>query len=640
MTNTASSTKTFGGTPMVQSLSQQGFGTASPSGMIGINGTLSGLTGLGVDLLGTPGAMTNTPSGLNMGMGMGMNMASTMSELGLSLTVSGGHKRNEDEDRRGKMRKILKKIGRPRGRISEEGICRVGRRVGFANDIDGEDLKEMERLGKVGNRAVTIAGETVFVEVDMKNHVPREVTTGLQLKGDNLSEMAAKAGEVLFESLKDTDNLAAFAKGVDWIAKIDGLGAGKVNGFEALGGIYGSLRRLFNEEVRIVEENGTTGRGNAEMLVMCKRSGKPVQHERGALGISLDYWQESRAALSRNANGTEMDIDSNGPHAAATTSPSLHSLHIDLERCPPEMYTPIRIAFEWLPEKLTLDPAVPIPWQDPDATFLSSDGPDESMADNDLPNDQQKLLPSLRFLAKLDPPVVLPWQTATALLTTFGAVMPQAFPTPPLLQQLLIPASVLGSVGNETHKTVFVQRGPEPEAEAEHVYRLHVAKAEYGFRIDDLPFAHPRQLVENLPLLRQWGCFGALVQDVFASAATSSPPGVQGDSNRSRFAFQTNVKPHEAAKGTESLSVDVALAYTPSPKLSLAFPTLDGAKSIAVKLAVGLNGEISVNGTITDGAGDNAHDIDGKKALKWAKGLEICGTVGVWIEWIRGEESA
>jgi hypothetical protein len=74
--------------------------------------------------------------------------------------------------------------------------------------------------------------------------------------------------------------------------------------------------------------------------------------------------------------------------------------------------------------------------------------------------------------------------------------------------------------------------------------------------------------------------------------------------------------------------------------LSLAFPTLDGAKSIAVKLAVGLNGEISVNGTITDGAGDNAHDIDGKKALKWAKGLEICGTVGVWIEWIRGEESA
>ena len=624
---------------MVQSLSQQGFGTASPSGMIGINGTPSGLAGLGVDLLGTPGAMTNTPSGLNMGMGMGMNMASTMSELGLSLTVSGGHKRNEDEERRGKMRRILKKIGRPRGRISEEGICRVGRRVGFANDIDGEDLKEMERLGKVGNRAVTIAGETVFVEVDMKNHVPREVTTGLQLKGDNLSEMAAKAGEVLFDSLKDTDNLAAFAKGVDWIAKIDRLGAGRVNGFEALGGIYASLKRLFDEEVRLVEESGTAGRGNAEMLAMCKRSGKPVQHERGALGISLDYWQESRAALSRNASGTEMDIDSNDPHVT-TTSPSLHTLHIDLERCPPEMYTPIRIAFDWLPEKLTIDSSAPIPWKEPDATFLSSEGPDDSMADNDLPNEQQKLLPSLRFLARLDPPVVLPWQTATALLTTFGAVMPQPFPTPPLLQQLLIPASVLGSVGNETHKTVLVQRGPETETEAEHVYRLHVSKAEYGYKLDDLPFAHPRQLVENLPLLRQWGCFGALVQDVFASSATSTPPVVQSDSNGSIFAFQSNAKSSKAAHGEESLSIDVTLASTPSPKLSLAFPALGGEKSIAVKLAVGLNGEIAVHGTITEATGKTAHDIDSKKARRWAKGLEVCGTVGVWIEWIRGEERA
>lgn len=624
---------------MVQSLSQQGFGTASPSGMIGTNGTPSGLAGLGVDLLGTPGAMTNTPSGLNMGMGMGMNMVSSMSELGLSLTVSGGHKRNEDEERRGKMRRILKKIGRPRGRISEEGICRVGRRVGFANDIDGEDLKEMERLGKVGNRAVTIAGETVFVEVDMKNHVPREVTTGLQLKGDNLSDMAAKAGEVLFASLKDTDNLAAFAKGVDWIAKIDRLGAGKVNGFEALGGIYGSLRRLFDEEIRLAEESGTAGSDRAEMLVMCKKSGKPVQHERGALGISLDYWQESRAALSRNANGTEMDIDSNGSHAATTTtSPSLHSLHIDLERCPPEMYTPIRIAFDWLPEKLTIDPNAPIPWQDPDATFLSSAGHDDTMADNDLPSEQQKLLPSLRFLARLDPPVVLPWQTATTLLTTFGAVMPQPFPTPPLLQQLLIPASVLGSVGNETHKTVFVQRGPEVETETEHVYRLHVAKAEYGYKLDDLPFAHPRQLVENLPLLRQWGCFGALVQDVFASSASSSPPVVQSDSNGSRFAFQSNTKPSKAAQGMESLSIDVTLASTPSPKLSLAFPALDGEKSIAVKLTVDLNGEISVNGTITEATGKTSRDIDSRKARKWAKGLEVCGTVGVWVEWIRGEE--
>lgn len=623
---------------MVQSLSQQGFGT-SPSGVMGLNGTPSGMSGLGlgVDLLGTPGAMANTPSGMNMSMAMGMGMVPSMSELGLTLTASGGHKRNEDEERRGKMRRILKKIGRPRGRISEEGVCRVGRRVGFANDIDGEDHKAMERMGKVGNRAVTIAGETVFVEVDMKSHVPREVSVGLQLKGDSLSEMAAKAGEVLFDSLKDTDSLAEFAKGVDWIAKIDRLGAGKVNGFEALGGIYETLKRLYNEEARLVEATGKLGRDNANMVVMCKRSGKPVQHERGSLGISLDYWQEDRAALSRQGDDVDMDADSNGSTATIATPPGLHSIHLDLERCPPEIYTPVRISSTWLPEKLIIDPTAPLPWQEPDATFLSIAGPDDSMAGNDLPNDQQKLLPSLRFLARLDPPVVLPWQTATALLSTFGAVTPQTFPTPPLLQQLLIPAPLLGSMGNELHKTVLVRRDAETETEAAHVYRLHVSKAEYGYKLDDLPFSHPRQLVENLPLLRQWGCFCALVQDVFSSSATSSPSTEQ--SNGSKIAFQSTVK-QEATQETDLLSIDVTLTTTPSPRLSFGFPALDGKKGIAIKVTVGLNGDIVVNGTITEGEGKTARDIEDKKARKWAKGLEVCGTVGVWIEWIRGLESA
>lgn len=603
---------------------------------MGPNGTPSGIAGLGlgVDLLGTPGAMANTPSGLNMA--MGMNMIPSMSELGLSLTASGGHKRNEDEERRGKMRRILKKIGRPRGKISEEGICRVGRRVGFANDIDGEDLKESERMGKVGNRAVTIAGETVFVEVDMKNHVPRDVTVGLSEK---VSEMAAKAGQVLLDSLKDTDDLARFAKGIDWIAKIDRLGAGKVDGFEALGGICEDLRSLYNEEIRLVEENGSTSREKAEVMVMCKRSGKPVEHERGGLGISIDYWQENRAALSRSANDTNMDVDSDGP-ATIITTPGLHSLHLGLERCPPEMYTPIRISSNWLPEKLTLDPAVPIPWQEPDATILSSAAPGDEANDNNLPSDQSKLLPSLRFLATLDPPVVLPWQTATAFLASFGAVTPQPFPTPPLLQHLLIPEPVMGSAGIEKRKTVLVRRGPESEAESEHVYRLHVAKADFGYRLDDLPFAHPRQLVENLPLLRQWGCFGALVQDVLSGPASSSLGPAQVNTNNTKVTIQNGPKQQESTKGSESLSIDVSLASTPLPRLSLAFPSLGEKTGIAVKLTVGLNGDIGVSGTITDKEGKESLDVEDKKARKWAKGLEVCGSVGVWIEWIRGQEGA
>ena len=618
---------------MIQSLSQQGFGTASPSGAMGPNGTPSGMTGLGlgVDLLGTPGAMATTPSGMNMSMGM----VPSMSELGLTLTASGGQKRNEDEERRAKMRRILKRIGRPRGRVSEEGICRVGRRVGFANDIDAEVLTAEERERKVGNRTVSIAGEAVVVDVDLKNHVPREVQVMLSGEGGGLVGLAEKAGEVLLGSLRDTDNLIGFAKGLDWIAKIDRLGGGKVNGFEALGGIFGCLRRLCDEEVRLIQEGGLGSHDQAEIVAMCKKSGRPSAHARGSLGISLDYWQDDRAASSNKVSEGDMDVDSTAVSANATPS-GLHTLHIDLDRCPPEMYPPIRITSAWLPEKLTLEPTAPIPWQEPDATFVSSADADESMADNSIPNGQQKLLPSLRFLAKLDPPVVLPWQTATTLLTSLGAVPPQPFSTPPLLHHVLLPTPTLGNADIECQKTVLTYRDPDNETEAKHVYRLHVAKPDFGFKLEELPFAHPRQLVENLPTFRQWGCFGALVQDVFSGSPTTSSPPI---ASAARAQPRSDSIGQHAAEEETAMSIDVSIATSPSPVLSLTFPNLDHKKQIALELFVGLNGDISVGGFVGDLPGNADKVLDKAKARKWAKGLEVCGAVAVWIEWIRGEET-
>jgi hypothetical protein len=634
---TASSTKTFGGTPMLQSLSQQGFGTASPSGAMGPNGTPSGMTGLGlgVDLLGTPGAMATTPSGMNMSMAMGMGMVPTMSELGLTLTASGGQKRNEDEERRAKMRRILKKIGRPRGRVSEEGICRVGRRVGFANDIDAEVLTAEERERKVGNRTVSIAGEAVVVDVDMKNHVPREVQVMLSGEGDGLVGLAEQAGEVLLASLRDTDNLVGFAKGLDWIAKIDRLGGGKVNGFEALGGIFGCLRRLCDEEIRLIQEGGVASSEQAEIVAMCKRSGRPSAHARGGLGIALDYWQDDRAVSSKRSDN-DMEIDSTAVAAANTTPSGLHTLHLDLDRCPPEMYSPIRITSAWLPEKLTLEPNATIPWQEPDATFISPGDADDTMADNNLPNVQQKMLPSLRFLAKLDPPVVLPWQTATTLMTALGAVLPQPFSTPPLLHHVLLPTPTLGTGEIERQKTVLAYHSPDTETEAKHIYRLHVAKPDFGFKLEELPFAHPRQLVENLPTLRQWGCFGALVQDVFSGSPTNPSPLAAAAQGLSR---STATERQQTAGKETATPIDVSLATSPVPVLSLAFPALDGKRQISLEIAVGLNGDVSVSGFVGDVTGNGGEILDKAKARKWAKGLEVCGTVAVWIEWVRGEEA-
>lgn len=624
---------------MVQTLSQQGFNTISPSGGgIGPNGTPSGIAGLGVDLGGTPGGLAMTP---NMGMGMALGLSS-MSDLALMPTVSNGYKRNEDEERRGKMRSILKKIGRPKGRVSEEGICRLGRRVGFANDIDAENLTAEERVRKVGNRTVSIAGEAVVVDVDMKNHIPQEVQIMLSGEGDAISGMAEKAGQVLLQSLKGTDSLDRFAKGLDWIAKVDRLGGNKINGFEALGGMFVSLKRLYDEEVKLVGEKRSCEQ--AEIMAMCKKSGKPVAHERGDLGISLDYWQESRIITFGKANDTAMDVDSNASPSTNATPLGLHTLHLDLDRFTTEMFAPIRVSSTWLPEKLELRSDTPIPWQDPEPTFLSTPNQDDSMTDNNLPHAQPKLLPSLRFVARLDPPVVVPWETSTAILNSLGAVEQQGFPTPVLLNQLLVSTPMLPNGDVEQQKSVSVRRGPDhAESESTHVYRLHVARPDFGSKLEELPFSHPRQLVENLPLLRQWACFGALVRDVFSGDGPATLPNsyTSNGSGKKEFVSATNGSTQRlnlASDLRETLAVDVSLSSASLPTLGIEFPTLSGEGDIAIKLSVGLNGLISVAGTVCESADEQGKAVEEKVARKWARALEVSGgVVGVWIEWVRNE---
>ena len=594
---TASSTKTASAsTPaqMLPSLSASGFLAPSPA--------------TGIEL--TPGALAMVPSMSELG-------------LGLSLTASGGAKRNEDEERRARMRRVLKRIGVPRGRVSEEGIARAGRRVGFANDIDAEVLTAEERERKVGNRTVSIAGEAVVVDVELRGGRARGVQVLVSGEGEGVRGVAERAGEVLLEALRGDGGLEGFARGLEWIARVDRVGGGRVSGFEALGGVFGALRRLWVEEVRGMGEEGGMGAGEkAEWRVLCKKSGRPVAHERGGLGISLDYWQDERgAALKKSTHDAAMDIDSSPRQhaqtttATTTTPPSLHTLHLDLDRCPPEMYPPIRISSTWLPTPLTLSPQSPIPWQDPPPTFLSApstnaDDPQQTQQQQQ----QQPLLPSLRFLARLDPPIPLPWQTACSLLTSLSASPPQAFQTPPLLHNLLIPSADL-----ERAKSVFT-----PHGDATHAYRLHVARPDFGFGLEELPFAHPRQLVESLPLLRQWAVFGGLVRDVFGA---SGP------------AVNDNGGDADGARGgaPDALAVDVALATSPEPTLSLAFATRDGEREVAVRISVGLNGEVGVGGRVAGVDGDVA--VEGKRARRWARALEVCGSVGVWVEWVRGEEA-
>lgn len=155
-------------------------GFASPAAGGGL-----GDLGMGTGI-GTPGQLLDVAA---LGGGQAMNIS--LSELGLSSTAG---RRNEDEERRIKLEGVLNTLaGRPKGRdgrgarsvgmgrVSDEGVRRVGRLAGFDVEVEAKwEGKEFE-----GQRPIIVAGRNaVLIDVsdisktDMScaNHVASSIS--------------------------------------------------------------------------------------------------------------------------------------------------------------------------------------------------------------------------------------------------------------------------------------------------------------------------------------------------------------------------------------------------------------------------------------------------------------------------------
>ncbi|KAK3657816.1 hypothetical protein LTR56_002195 [Elasticomyces elasticus] len=548
-TTSSHGSKTLGGTPMIHNLSQQGNTSGSSPGanMLSFGTPL----GLGVEGI-TPGAFNMATPGM-----VGVSMGLTMSDLGVNAGA-GAPKRNEDEERRTKMRKVLKSIGKPKGRVSEEAINRISRRVGFDVGLDHETAEErVKNASLVGNRTSDIAGKKILIDV----------------------------------ALKDFDC------------------------FEALSGIYTSLRGLYKHESAV----------SNELDVLRRKGGKPMAHADGQIGFSIAYWESDEQPLK------EYKHDSR----------ELFKLDLGIERSSASLYPSARVSEQWLLDSVNLsttDAEPSIPWQEPPPTLVApSTGGDAMPVDGEPKN-----LPDLRFTANLDPPIILPWQLATNVLQTLGVSMPQLIVYPPSWHSMLldptttVPFNAMDSRAITSARDVLVMRNGE-ESETSHSYALDVAKPDGGYKLEQLPFAHPRQLVELLPTLRQWACFGSLVRSLFAgsnaAADTLSTPGNVAAKRNPPLPFSLDdlLTPPATPPKDEKLAVSVSLATTPVPTLSLVFAAATGKPVCNVAVQVLQNGVLSVLGAQHFAVGDG-EGIAGKKL---ADALEACGDVGVWIEWLR-----
>ncbi|KAK5120703.1 hypothetical protein LTR85_006061 [Meristemomyces frigidus] len=649
-TTSSQGSKTIGSTPMVHNLSQTGntVGSSPGANMLGSFGTPIGLGLEGI-----------TPSNGNMGMNMatpgmvGVAMSMTMSDLG--LTASGGQKRNEDDERRAKMRKVLSSIGRPKGRVSEEGLARIGRRVGFASNID------LEKLGpedpKYGNRVISIAGNKLIVDVDLKSHVPQDVQVVFDTQNESLTAQAEPASKVLLDDLAMADGVALnamldrFAANLERLARIDRLCANQVNCFEALSGVYTSLHRLYEQEMTAAKE----------LDAMRKKSGWPTVHAHGRLGTAIEYWQGSAHVSTSKRSDDDMDVDQQDASSKSEqqAEPDVYRLRIGIESSPAGLYPSIRLSDTWLPDPLELpaaDSPQNLPWQEPPPTFVSTGAEADAMA-----IDGTQKLPDLRFTAKLDPPIILPWQVASAVVQSVGLPAPQVFVMQAWHSLLLNPETTApfdaskDALSMDAERSVLTTRDGD-EAEVTHRYTLEVVKPDMAYKLEELPFSHPRQLVEMLSTLRQWACFGSLVRGIFADGSTTekrTAPDLTGNgaetlsgNPQAPLSLADLLTPPTTplpSPNNANIPVHISLITSPAPTLSLTTPSA-GSTLANITVRVLPNAELVVtssegfaegddSGVVMDGVDGADADVEGKRM---ARALEVCGDLGVWVEWLRG----
>jgi hypothetical protein len=598
--------------------------------------------------------MLNDASSGMGGVGMGISMSGLgMSSLGISASAMG---RADEAERTRRLQNIIEIIGAKPGRVSEEGMLALCKRLGVQVEKNTAELHSWMLL--IGDEAVcdiTFRND----EIDTVN-----LQTGLDGEQPDL-HFGATGSQILVESLRSLPGqskinvtLERFSANLEKLLALDKLGApqnGGVSCYNAIAGVYTSLRKLFEHEKKmalaVMDANTPCRNYKAEREVLCKKSGRPRLNGASCLGLSLEYWMDRRHLISKKAKAQTLSDKGKGKMDMDTEAPSypededrvknkLYSLTIECESSPSTLYPPIRISNQWLSPTIenhaSVDDLTPIPWLDPKPTYLE---PSDSAMDLDATPGR---LPNIRFVAKFNPPLIVPFPVHMQLHAAVNAPLPDDYSAASFVGLALRPGeddpAVLNNSGS-THcirssRRVLVKHDDGGESFNEHETSLFVPKVEYSRVLESLPFEHPRQIVEILPVLRQYACVTSLLKDGFYEPAPTASQS---------FTAQPKPPTSTTTAINEKLNVDVTLHFSPpDPRLTFYIPhpstpvlgdeladllaeTQDAKAPICVTLDVLGNGEVSVV---------EQNVCEGKEE-RLAKAFDVIGGFGIWAEWVR-----
>lgn len=350
-----------------------------------------------------------------------------------------------------------------------------------------------------------------------------------------------------------TSSLEKFAKNLERLSRMDKLSGAGFSCFEAIAGVYSSLEKLYEHEEEIAMTLLDAKKGDikirANREVMCKKSGRPVMNPRKTVGLCLDYWMDERKVLNRHhpvakssSKGKEpeaMEIDYKDDGDGLDPG-QIYTLVIECEDNPSvELYQSARISNAWISdpvEKQNEDPTdlfgPTIDWLEPPPTYSSAPG--AAPTDGSLQHDSSHMgkLPHVRFVARLDPPLVLPQAEAANLLASVNSNLPET-------EIARTYAGLLFEVdATEDYNSAYMGLAKEmysetlavvPDGKVEdgkfldrqHTNTLFINRPELGRVLEEIPFAHPKQLVQMLPTLRQYAYFNQMLRDKFK--ARTSP---------------------------------------------------------------------------------------------------------------------
>jgi hypothetical protein len=441
-----------------------------------------------------------------VGTGMNENDIQNLGMQGIKLGVA----RDNDQEQRHRIEEVVQLLrARVSGRgISRESVERLSRLEGF------ESIWQDDNLNIAGNfvdlEIEFYAGQDVVKDVSLRYATP-EYTEGVRRE-----EATAVLKRNLAQSPEDAEcgkwrSLQEFHENLRWLANLDKLSQ-EVNCFEALENLEENFKRIW------VEESKNGKHGGVYQHLCTGVLGRPTMHRGSRIGLGLQYWVEQAKVLDAKQSFPSpdaMEIDAQSDQDTKSELEDQDRSWAVMIECE-EGYPSLRISKEWIGTEVftagestesfpSNGAAGSVNWLDPPQTMRLTHGNHDPMAlDSSM---LESSPPNRRFVGKLEPALDVPILAASEIYRHLGMQLPQEFKMitydallVPDSSQLATPDSSPQIGRRKRRMSVLGVDQKGEQYTKQHNYTFQSFESITGRTIRDLPFSHPRQLADILPV--------------------------------------------------------------------------------------------------------------------------------------------